>query len=111
MEPTRASQLARLAGARVLGDPDALVGPDVVIDSRAATPGSLFVALPGERVDGHDFAAAAVAAGAAAVLCSRPVNVSVPQLIAADAATALADLATGIVGGAIAAGLVSVGVT
>jgi UDP-N-acetylmuramoyl-tripeptide--D-alanyl-D-alanine ligase len=39
--------------------PQTLIGPDVVIDSRLATPGSLFVALPGERVDGHDFVATA----------------------------------------------------
>ncbi len=37
-------------------------------DSRAVAPGDVYVALPGERVDGHDFAAAAVQAGAAGVL-------------------------------------------
>ena len=44
-----------------------------VIDSRRAGPGDLFVALPGEHVDGHDFAAAAVARGASGVLLSRAV--------------------------------------
>ncbi len=39
------------------------------------TPGGLFLALPGARADGHDFAAAAVAAGAVAVLAARPVGV------------------------------------
>jgi len=47
----------------------------VEFDSRAVTPGGLFLALPGERSDGHDFAAAAVAAGAVAVLAARPVGV------------------------------------
>ncbi|MDZ4269264.1 MAG: UDP-N-acetylmuramoyl-tripeptide--D-alanyl-D-alanine ligase, partial [Mycobacterium sp.] len=47
----------------------------VEFDSRAVTPGGLFLALPGARSDGHDFAAAAVAAGAAAVLAARPVGV------------------------------------
>jgi UDP-N-acetylmuramoyl-tripeptide--D-alanyl-D-alanine ligase len=42
-----------------------------VIDSREARAGDLFVALPGERADGHDFVAAAVAAGATGVLVSR----------------------------------------
>ena len=42
------------------------------IDSRTITPGQLFVALPGERTDGHRFVAEAAAAGAAAVLVSRP---------------------------------------
>ena len=46
----------------------------VEFDSRAVAPGGLFLALPGERVDGHDFAAAAVAAGAAAVLAAREVD-------------------------------------
>jgi UDP-N-acetylmuramoyl-tripeptide--D-alanyl-D-alanine ligase len=47
----------------------------VEFDSRAVTPGGLFVALPGARSDGHDFAAAAVGAGAVAVLAARPVGV------------------------------------
>ncbi len=45
-----------------------------VIDSRQAGPGDLFVALPGERHDGHDFAAEAVRAGAAGALLARPVE-------------------------------------
>jgi UDP-N-acetylmuramoyl-tripeptide--D-alanyl-D-alanine ligase len=45
-----------------------------VIDSRQAGPGDLFVALPGERHDGHDFAAEAVRAGAAGALLARPVD-------------------------------------
>jgi UDP-N-acetylmuramoyl-tripeptide--D-alanyl-D-alanine ligase len=47
----------------------------VEFDSRAVTPGALFLALPGARSDGHDFAAAAVGAGAVAVLAARPVGV------------------------------------
>lgn len=47
----------------------------VEFDSRAIGPGGLFLALPGARSDGHDFAAAAVAAGAAVVLAARPVGV------------------------------------
>jgi UDP-N-acetylmuramoyl-tripeptide--D-alanyl-D-alanine ligase len=46
----------------------------VEFDSRAVTPGGLFLALPGARSDGHDFAAAAVGAGAVAVLAARPVG-------------------------------------
>jgi UDP-N-acetylmuramoyl-tripeptide--D-alanyl-D-alanine ligase len=46
----------------------------VEFDSRAIAPGGLFLALPGERVDGHDYAAAAVAAGAAGVLAARDVD-------------------------------------
>lgn len=55
----------------------------VEFDSRAVTAGGLFLALPGARSDGHDFAAAAVASGAAAVLAARPVGV--PAVIAPPA--------------------------
>ena len=53
---------------------DELVTGDVEFDSRRSPQGGLFVALPGERVDGHDFAAAAVAAGAVGVLAAREVD-------------------------------------
>ena len=52
----------------------------VEFDTRAIGPGGLFLALPGERVDGHDFAAAAIAAGASAVLAGREVDA--PAVIA-----------------------------
>ncbi len=111
MIPRTAGDLALLAGARLVGDSSAPVGPDVVIDSRAVTPGALFVALPGEHADGHDFAAGAVEAGAAAVLVGRVLDVAAPQLVVADPAAALATLATGLVAEARTAGLVTVGIT
>jgi UDP-N-acetylmuramoyl-tripeptide--D-alanyl-D-alanine ligase len=55
----------------------------VEFDSRAVTPGGMFLALPGARADGHEFAAGAVAAGAAVVLAARPVGV--PAIIAPPA--------------------------
>ena len=64
------------------------VSGTVEFDSRAVTPGGLFLALPGARSDGHDFAAGAVAAGAVAVLAARPVGVPaivVPPAAAVDA--------------------------
>jgi UDP-N-acetylmuramoyl-tripeptide--D-alanyl-D-alanine ligase len=87
------AELAAQAGARLDRVPDAgaLVTGPVVIDSRQAGPGSLFAALAGEHADGHDFAAAAVAAGAAAVLAARPVGV--PALVVPDVLAALAALA------------------
>ncbi len=60
----------------------------VEFDSRAVTEGGLFLALPGARSDGHDFARAAVDAGAVAVLAARPVGVPavvVPPAPPADA--------------------------
>jgi len=53
----------------------------VEFDSRKVTSGGLFLALPGARADGHDHAAGAVAAGAAAVLAARPVGV--PAIVVA----------------------------
>ncbi|MGE3960428.1 MAG: UDP-N-acetylmuramoyl-tripeptide--D-alanyl-D-alanine ligase [Dehalococcoidia bacterium] len=65
-----------------------------VIDSRQAQPGDLFVALPGERVDGHDFAAVAVDAGARGVIASRDVDgvEDVPVFLVDDTLGALQDL-------------------
>jgi UDP-N-acetylmuramoyl-tripeptide--D-alanyl-D-alanine ligase len=56
----------------------------VEFDSRKVTSGGLFLALPGARVDGHDHAASAVAAGAVAVLAARPVGV--PAIIVSPVA-------------------------
>ena len=97
MIPLPLRQIAEITGARpdLVGDPQAPVTGPVVIDSRLAVPGSLFAALPGDHADGHDFAAAAVAAGAVAVLASRPTGT--PALIVTDVATALARLARGVV--------------
>ena len=62
-------------------------------DSRQVFPGDLFVALVGERVDGHDFVAAAAQAGAAAVMVEHPVETSLPQLVVSDALKAYGDIA------------------
>ena len=93
---------AQITGAQVTGagpgqdaDPATLVTGPVIIDSRAAVPGALFAALPGTRVDGHEFAAQAVAAGAAAVLATRPCGV--PALIVPDVTEALGRLARAVV--------------
>ena len=54
---------------------------DVEHDSRRVGPGALFACIPGAVSDGHRFAADAVAAGAAALLAERPVDVTVPSLL------------------------------
>jgi UDP-N-acetylmuramoyl-tripeptide--D-alanyl-D-alanine ligase len=78
------------------GTPGLVTGP-VVIDSRRVTPGALFAALPGEHADGHDYAAAAVAAGAVAVLAARPVP-GVPAVVVPDVTVALGALARAVLG-------------
>ena len=95
MIPLTLAAIAEITGARLgpFTGPAALVR-SVVIDSRQAGPGALFAALPGERVDGHDFAVAAVEKGAVAVLASRPVGV--PALITPDVPAALAALARAV---------------
>mgnify|MGYP001402609145 CR=1 FL=1 len=68
------AQIADEIGVPVpAGAADVLVS-SVEFDTRRIRPGALFVALRGERVDGHDFAAAAAEAGAVAVLGSAPVS-------------------------------------
>ncbi|KJV36350.1 UDP-N-acetylmuramoyl-tripeptide--D-alanyl-D-alanine ligase [Luteibacter yeojuensis] len=64
------------------------------IDTRKLKAGDLFVALPGEHVDGHDYVAAAAKAGAVAALVTRPVAVDLPQVIVNDTQLALGDLAS-----------------
>ncbi|AKK03525.1 UDP-N-acetylmuramoyl-tripeptide--D-alanyl-D-alanine ligase [Corynebacterium epidermidicanis] len=54
--------------------PEATVDSTVEFDSRKITPGALFVALPGQRVDGHDFVAGAIEQGAVAALVARSVG-------------------------------------
>jgi UDP-N-acetylmuramoyl-tripeptide--D-alanyl-D-alanine ligase len=106
--PLSVGQLADLLGARqdLVPDPAALVTGPVVIDSRLAGPGSLFAALPGEHADGHEYAAAAAAAGATVVLAARPVGV--PALITGDVTAALGRLARAVldrIGGVQVAGI------
>ncbi len=61
----------------------------VSTDSRTLEAGALFVALSGERFDGHDYVARARAGGAAIALVERQVDVDIPQLIVADSKSAL----------------------
>jgi UDP-N-acetylmuramoyl-tripeptide--D-alanyl-D-alanine ligase len=94
--PLSLARIAQITGGQLChGDPGAVVSGEVVIDSRRAGPGGLFAAVAGERSDGHDFAAAAVAAGATAVLATRPVPV--PSVLVADVPAALAALARSVV--------------
>lgn len=71
------AEIAEITGGRLdcVEDPSAQVTGFVEFDSRKITPGGLFLAFPGARVDGHDFARTAVEAGAVAVLAAREVGV------------------------------------
>ena len=65
----------------------------ITTDSRELTPGCLFAAIPGTRVDGHDFIPQAAAAGAACVLCNRFTETEIPQLMVPDTQAALRQIA------------------
>ncbi len=72
--------------------------PDVEItgltySSSDVTPGSLFFCVPGFRADGHDFAPDAVSRGAVALVCERPLDLGVPEVIVDDVRGAMGQIA------------------
>lgn len=76
MIPLTLAEIAEATGGRVHNATgQETVTGSVEFDSRKVGPGGLFIAVPGERVDGHDFAAAAIDKGAVAVLAAREVDV------------------------------------
>jgi UDP-N-acetylmuramoyl-L-alanyl-D-glutamate--2,6-diaminopimelate ligase len=86
-------QLAAVAEtARIAGEASVEIGA-LAYDSRRVRPGTLFFCVPGEKVDGHEFAPAAIAAGAAALVVERELDLDVPQVLVADARAAMAPLA------------------
>jgi UDP-N-acetylmuramoyl-tripeptide--D-alanyl-D-alanine ligase len=89
------AQIAELSDGQWsdLADPTELVPGPVVADSRLVVPGAVFVAIRGERVDGHQFAVQAMSDGARVVLASRPVNV--PSVLVDDTVLGLGNLARG----------------
>jgi UDP-N-acetylmuramoyl-L-alanyl-D-glutamate--2,6-diaminopimelate ligase len=89
-----------------LGELTDLIGPEQVIgvpvgevralayDSRVVGPGTLFFAVPGAHVDGHDYAASAVAAGAVGAVVERALpDLGAPQIVVDRSRRALADAA------------------
>ena len=80
---------------QLLDDPDApaIALRGIAGDSRQVRPGDVFVARKGAAYDGHHYAAAAVAAGAVAVISERPVDVAAPNVVLANAGERLGALA------------------
>ncbi len=92
------SEVARVTSGRLDGvDPAVQVTAEVEVDSRQVRPGGLFVALPGERTDGHDHAAEAVRAGAVAAVVERPLA-GLPCVVVPDPLGALQALAAQVFG-------------
>ncbi|MCB1015749.1 MAG: UDP-N-acetylmuramoyl-L-alanyl-D-glutamate--2,6-diaminopimelate ligase, partial [Acidimicrobiales bacterium] len=70
----------------------------VAHDSRAVAEGDLFCCVPGALADGHEHAGAAVAAGAVALLCERPLDLPVPQIVVARTRPAMGPAADEVYG-------------
>ena len=92
MIPMTTGQIAVAVGGTLCDATGDEVVTSVCSDSRDATVGSMFVAIAGERADGHDFSTQVFAAGASAVLAARPVGG--PAVVVGDPVAALGRLAT-----------------
>lgn len=94
MKTITVEQAAAFAGGHVIGDASAAI-TGVSTDSRNIPAGALFVALCGDRFDGHNYIEKAVAAGAAAVVSAKDVELPVPVIRVEDTGRALLALAGG----------------
>lgn len=94
MRRTLLSLIAHWAGGEIHGDDVAIDA--ISNDTRQMSPGSLYVALRGERFDGHDFGTDAQARGASALLVERLLPLDLPQVLVADSELALARIAAGM---------------
>ncbi|HET9443782.1 MAG TPA: UDP-N-acetylmuramoyl-L-alanyl-D-glutamate--2,6-diaminopimelate ligase [Acidimicrobiales bacterium] len=90
--------LAGVPVTDIRGDPSATDVAFVTCDSGAVRPGSMFCCLRGRNRDGHDFAPAAVSAGAVALLAERPLDLPVAQAVVTDARVAMAPVAANLHG-------------
>ena len=87
----RLAEVVAATGGRLAGGDAAFAG--VSTDSRTVERGQLFVALRGERFDGHAFVAAAAERGAAGALVEKSVETRLPQVVVRDSQAALTELA------------------
>lgn len=101
--------VAAVAGAEVRGDPATRVR-DLAYDSGSVPAGALFFCIRGAHADGHAFAPAAVAAGAAAVVVERWLGLEVPQVLVGSVREAMGPMSA-VVTGEPAAAMTMVGIT
>ena len=85
--PLTLAGLARCGAGRLVGEDRSVAA--ISIDSRSLPPGALFVALRGERFDGHDFVQAAADRGACGLLVERELPVRIPQIVVSNTLEAL----------------------
>ncbi len=94
MEKLSAVYISELCRGRILGGDASVTG--IVRDNREIRGGEMFVAIHGEKFDGHDFAHDAEEKGASAVLVSREISgLGIPQIVVSDTVTALGEIAKG----------------
>ena len=84
------AQACEVLGGSLFGTHGDELINSVIVDSREVTPGAFFVAIPGERVDGHDFAVEVIGNGAVAVLSERELHV--PCIVVSNTVEALGKL-------------------
>ncbi len=95
MSPRMLSWIAQATGGRLVGADRAIDA--IATDTRALPPGNaLFIALKGERFDGHAHVRAAVDGGCVAALVSHALDLDLPQVVVADTERALASLAAAV---------------
>jgi UDP-N-acetylmuramoyl-L-alanyl-D-glutamate--2,6-diaminopimelate ligase len=92
-----AAVAATVPGSELRGDPQTRVA-DAALDAREATSGVLFFCVPGRSADGHDFAGAAVAAGAAALVVERWLSHEVPQILVPSVRPAMGPMSAAVFG-------------
>ena len=95
MVPMSVEEIAKAVDGRLIGDADSESrATNTVSDSRQAGPGSVFVAIRGERVDGHDFVAKTAGQGATVAIVDHEVKSDgLPQIVVKDTVDALGELA------------------
>jgi len=95
--PVPLAEAVATVGGQIRGD-DATLVADVVVDHREVIAGSVFCCVPGATADGHDFAAAAVDAGAAALMVERWLDVDVAQVRVASVRAAMGSVSAAVYG-------------
>jgi UDP-N-acetylmuramoyl-tripeptide--D-alanyl-D-alanine ligase len=92
-----AAELAKVLSAKLVGEGAIEITGSVETDSRLIGLGGLFIAKPGEKLDGHDFVADAKDKGAVLAIVQQRVDVDIAQLVVSDSVLALGELAAWLI--------------
>ena len=95
MKELTLKQIAAWCGGKILPQYEPLCVNRIQSDSRKVRSGDLFIALKGDKADGHDFAEAAISHGAVAALVSRPIDADLPAIEVEDTMKAYGAIAAG----------------